>query len=658
MTDRIASLDLKGLVHELASLLEGSFIRNIYQKNSSLLFKLWTKEGKKHLLIEPSRRLNITKIMETGKATELAKSLRRHLRKRRIDRISQYKLDRIFEMKVGQEYRVIIEFFPRGNLVVLKNEKIILAQKHQHMRDRNIYPGKKYEYPPRSPKNPLNMRREEFISNLRRKKDLVRGLVTFFGPKYAEEICLRAGIDKNTSSDKLEEKKFSIILKEIENIISNITGNIEPQVYYDEKGIPIDFTPLPFKSLQKHEKKEFSHLSEAIEEFYIKKRKKTRKSKNVKRVEHARKKLLTRMKKQKRKISSFKKKAESYQERAKKIYNYLREINLLLDRIRRAKKERDFSWEKISQLVPKWDPEGIIEEIHRDGNIRIKVEGTPITLNIMETPQERAERYFNKAKKIRERLSRTENELKRTKTKLQKVEEEVRREEEKEKIIVQMPERHWFESFRWFTSSDDFLVIAGKNAKTNEKLIKSHMKKRDTLLHAEVHGGAATVIKRNEKGEEIPSTTMEEAAVFAGSFSNAWKEGFAGVDVYYAPAEKVTLSPPSGEYLPKGGFMIKEKTYLRNVKLKISVGVLVEKVGKNTVTIREVGGPPSAITHKTKLFVTLLPGKKQKGRIATQIKSKLKRKASNRQEEKAIEKLPKEKFLRFIPGHSRIKGRK
>lgn len=656
MTDRIASLDLKALIHEVASLLKGSFIRNIYQKNSSFLFKLWTKEGKKHLLIEPSRRLNITKVMETGKATELAKALRRHLRKRRITTISQYKLDRIFEMKVGREYKVIIELFPRGNLVVLKNDKIILAQKHQHMRDRNIYPGKNYEYPPGSPKNPLNMRKEEFISNLKRKKDLVRGLVTFFGPKYAEEICLRTGIDKNTNSDELKERHFSIILKEIEKIISDITGNIEPQVYYDEERIPIDFTPFPFKSLQKYEKKEFSSLSEAIEEFYIQKRKKKRKSKNVKRVERTKKKLLTRMKSQKKKISSFKENVETYRERAKKIYNHLREINLLIDRIRRAKKVKNFSWEKISQQVPKWDPEGMIEEIHRDGNIRIIVEETPITLNIMETPQERAERYFNKAKKIKERRSRAEQELEKTKRKLQKVEEEVRKEEEKEKITVQMPERHWFESFRWFTSSDDFLVLAGKNAKTNEKLIKSHMKKGDIFLHAEVHGGAATVIKG--KGDEIPSTTIKEAAIFAGSFSNAWKEGFAGVDVYYTPAEKVTLSAPSGEYLPKGGFMTKEKNYLNNVGLKISTGVLLEEIGENAVTIREIGGPTSAITHKTKLFVTLLPGKIQKGRIAAQIKTQLKQMASRRLEEKAIEKLPKEKFLRFIPSHSRIRERK
>ncbi len=32
--------------------------------------------------------------------------------------------------------------------------------------------------------------------------------------------------------------------------------------------------------------------------------------------------------------------------------------------------------------------------------------------------------------------------------------------------------KKWFEKFRWFVSSDGFLVVAGKDAITNEVLVK------------------------------------------------------------------------------------------------------------------------------------------------------------------------------------------
>ncbi len=34
--------------------------------------------------------------------------------------------------------------------------------------------------------------------------------------------------------------------------------------------------------------------------------------------------------------------------------------------------------------------------------------------------------------------------------------------------------KEWFEKFRWFVSSDGFLVVAGKDAVSNEVLIKKH----------------------------------------------------------------------------------------------------------------------------------------------------------------------------------------
>lgn len=653
MVYRISSLDLKALLNEIADLLQGSFIRNIYQKGEAFLFKLWTKEGKKHFLIESGKRLNLTNVIETGIATDFAKAIRRHLRGKKITDVRQYKLDRILEIRVDDRYTLLTEFFNRGNFLLVKEEQIILAQKHQHMKDRDLYPGKRYEYPPQSPENPLQTDIDKFISQIRKAKDLVRGLVNIFGPKFAEEICIRVGINKNFPTEKLKKSDFQNLLETISNLLRKIENERHPQLYYDEKGYPQHYTPIPFKSLATASTESFPSFSEAIDQFYIKRNQKEQGSTRLQRVNRKKEELKIRMKRQKKKIKAFKNKKKEYSTEAKEIYNHLREIKLILEEIKRAKRQKDLSWERISQLIQEKYKDNKIERIHPDGNVTMNIGNRRVTLNIFETPQEQAERLFKKTKKVKRRIKSAQKELEKTKKKLQEIEEKGKEIEKEEKIIVKMPNRNWFEHYRWFKSSEGFLVLAGKNAKTNEKLIKTQMKEGDLFLHAEVQGGAATLIKKKEK-EEIPKTTIKEAAIFAGSFSKAWEEGFAGVDVYYTPAEKVSLSPPSGEYLPKGGFMVKEKRYIKNVSLKTAVAVKITDEGRDVVSIREVGGPIQAVSRSTTLYTVLKPGTISRGKIAKRVKRDLIQKAGTKKERKAIKQLKKEKFLRFIPSKSRI----
>ena len=53
-----------------------------------------------------------------------------------------------------------------------------------------------------------------------------------------------------------------------------------------------------------------------------------------------------------------------------------------------------------------------------------------------------------------------------------------------------------------------------------------------------------------------PEKTIQETAEFVASYSKAWKEIWGYADVFYVNADQVSKSPPAGEYLPKGSFMI------------------------------------------------------------------------------------------------------
>ena len=80
----------------------------------------------------------------------------------------------------------------------------------------------------------------------------------------------------------------------------------------------------------------------------------------------------------------------------------------------------------------------------------------------------------------------------------------------------------WFEKFIWFISSENYLVIGGRNAQQNEALVKRYMDKNDLFMHSELHG-AAVVIVKNPTGKPVPSLTMMEAATFEMCHSPCWE---------------------------------------------------------------------------------------------------------------------------------------
>jgi predicted ribosome quality control (RQC) complex YloA/Tae2 family protein len=113
--------------------------------------------------------------------------------------------------------------------------------------------------------------------------------------------------------------------------------------------------------------------------------------------------------------------------------------------------------------------------------------------------------------------------------------------------------REWFEAFHWFRTSGGRLVLAGKDARQNELLVARHLEAGDLFFHADIAGGAATVLK---DGQAAGEQERREAAQWAACFSKAWKLGYASLDVYAVPAGQVSKAAPAGEYLPKGSFMI------------------------------------------------------------------------------------------------------
>jgi hypothetical protein len=172
----------------------------------------------------------------------------------------------------------------------------------------------------------------------------------------------------------------------------------------------------------------------------------------------------------------------------------------------------------------------------------------------------------------------------------------------------------WYEKFRWFTSSDGILVLGGRDATSNEVLVKKHMGAGDVFVHGQIHGAPAVVIKA--EGEDVPDTTIQEAFDFAASFSRAWKHGVAALEVYWVAPDQVSKTTESGEYVSKGAFIIRGKRNLGTGAVKAALGVQFEEKGA-----RVVAGPPAAIEKTARYSVVIEPGRKKSKEMAENIKA-------------------------------------
>jgi len=148
-------------------------------------------------------------------------------------------------------------------------------------------------------------------------------------------------------------------------------------------------------------------------------------------------------------------------------------------------------------------------------------------------------------------------------------------------------------------------VIGGKNARENDMLVSKHAAKGDLFFHADINGGSAVILKGGEGADE---GELKEVAQWAASFSNAWKNGNATVDVYAVHPWQVSKHA-SGGYVPVGAFVIRgERRWFRATALGLKAGV------ENGLATVLPGISSKTLLHEILLFPS--SAGKEKGEIA------------------------------------------
>jgi predicted ribosome quality control (RQC) complex YloA/Tae2 family protein len=133
---------------------------------------------------------------------------------------------------------------------------------------------------------------------------------------------------------------------------------------------------------------------------------------------------------------------------------------------------------------------------------------------------------------------------------------------------------YWFERFHWFISSENYLVLSGRDAQQNELLVKRYLRKGDVYVHADLHGAASTIIKNNDPAMPIPPLTLSQAGQACVCRSAAW-DAKVITSAYWVHPHQVSKTAPSGEYLTTGSFMIRgRKNYLPPQQLVMGIAWL------------------------------------------------------------------------------------
>jgi len=329
------------------------------------------------------------------------------------------------------------------------------------------------------------------------------------------------------------------------------------------------------------------------------------------------------------------------------IYLHLGDLQSLLQKIMDEKRSGK-PWEEIVSDIADGKKAGRVPDIYFHSLeppnliLNVSVENSIFPLNLRRSIQANATKYYTRAKKAKKKLEGVEKALRKPQAKIEELKQQIGRVKETRKPLAKRRKKAWYEKFRWFHSSDGFLVIGGRDATTNEILVKKHMESHDIVFHADILGAPFVLIKTG--GKTPPERTIRESAQLAASYSRAWREMLSAVDVYWVTPEQVNKSPPSGQYLRKGAFMIHgSKNFVRGVPLRVAIGVKM-----NEEEMRIVGGPVEAIVNQTNVYVELIPGDQKSSGLAKQIRRLLAERASKALR-KRILKISIEEIQRFIP---------
>ncbi len=615
---------------------------NLMIKSGKFLYLEDRDKIQSEMNLTASEPIDSTDTGSPSRPGSFAMLLRKYLKNGKISRIHQYQFERIVLIDVSKidPYQLVIELFGEGNVLLLKTGKIIQPLFPRTWSARTLRAGEDYKFPPER-LNPRVIANNEFIEILKNSnKDLVRTLIMDLDipGKFSEELCLRTGLEKNIKPSMLNEEQYLKIYDNLKQMFYEIETTPKSLMIYDieEISIPFDFVPIELKIFNNYPSKEFENYNSLVYNYFIQTQisplgigtelgissdKLKGYTKTLVDTEQEQERLQRQLQQQKTAMNKFQDEIELNHMIGETIYGSYQRCEELLKTIQelRSRFSTEEVIEQLSKLedIKEYNPnEGYciikLKKIDDNGELRVK-------LDFRKTVMENANFYYEQGKHSKEKLHGTQKAIISTETAFAELLNKASK-IRATSIIKQRPslgKHFWFERFHWFITSNGYLVVGGRDAKSNDQVVKKYLKDNDRYCHADLSGAPSVVVKYDpELGfDTIPDDSLAEACRFALIFSKAWSSKIGSGTAYWVKPDQVSKTPQTGEFLARGAFVIRGKrNYVENINLELGLGEIIYQ-GKRKL----MAGPINAVKVIAQKYVILVPGDVKKNSIAKQL---------------------------------------
>lgn len=642
----LSGIELHYLVGKISSTVTSEFyVSNISSiTKNSILLKLHHPVHSDIMLMVSTKGIWITnKKYKQVEETQIAKAISRELERAKINLISQPGSERIIFLHfVGKDDKVrilVVEIFGKGNFILCdETMKIIWILNSVEVRHRTLKTGGRYTLPPSRGEDVLQISLESIMKNLNQVPENTEvlkwlGKETSLPRKYVEEIISESGINTKIV-DQLSNEDIEIVYEKTKEITERVLDekNHKPSVIVDNSGVAIDASPITISKESEYEVVET--YMEAIDRVLSNEILSTGRSLKTEETD--------------RKILELE---HDLAEQNKAKMNVLLKSKNLRIIAHDLMKLSSFGIQDMNDTsIKTFLKENDSKIVQENGityidllNERVRLES-----NIPKFSSS----LFSRAKELERGSANIDKASDEIKSRIEKLKSQTKKIHEKIQFST-LESKQWYERYRWFLTTDGHLVIGGRDASSNSAVIRKHMTEDDIVFHAEIHGSPFFLIKNVRNKDNENPTYINETAQATVSFSRAWKDGLSSGDAYWIFPNQVKKGAPTGQFLPKGSFVIEGKrNFCRGIELKLSVGIV--KI-ENRYTI--VCGPFDAIRKRSLVCASLLPGGSDPMNLAKKLKSEFVRVISEFDSDLAdyLKKVVLDDFIRVLPtGQSKI----
>ncbi|MDD3572955.1 MAG: NFACT RNA binding domain-containing protein [Eubacteriales bacterium] len=517
------------IARELEAKLMGARVDKISQPDHDLVILTLRAQGETlRLLISAtpgSARMHLSqsRYENPDEAPMFCMLMRKHLAGGRVTGIRQLGGDRLIEMRVTgrdelESSREKVLYFEamgkHSNLTLTEGGRILDALRHvspDMSRVRQLLPGLPYEMPPVQDKlDPGEMDKAALAARMKAfKGPLDRFLadhVTGVSRQTAWEMALRVAGDTEARLDGLD---LEALADRLAALFTALPGMASPRLLMDMEGTPADALPFPFISQPQQRQEPSDSLSQAVETRFDAR---DRALRLAQRAASLNKTITNALNKARRKLAIIQEETPSFEQAEElRVMGELITANL--------------------HALPRGAESVTLPNYYTGGE-------TAIPLDPALPPSANAQRYFKRYRKAHTARKLSDSHQERALSDIALLEESLyfleraQSNQEISELRAQLAlagfarplagegkkKKKTESPMMRFTSSDGFIIIAGRNAGQNERLLRE-ARGEDIWLHARDVPGSHVLI--TAAGRAVPRATIQEAAKIAAFYSQS-----------------------------------------------------------------------------------------------------------------------------------------